>query len=154
MSTSIVTFHPQYGEAFARLNYEWIEKLFAVEPPDRRILDNPEVEIIGPGGEVFYAMDVDQVVGTVALKVEDATTFELTKMAVDVSQRGKGIGNLLLNAAIAHARAKGAERIVLSSHTSLVPAIAMYRDAGFVERDKNCAASCYSRCNIFLEKRL
>jgi GNAT superfamily N-acetyltransferase len=146
----VVTFHPRYRTDFARLNYAWITKLFAVEPPDQRILDNPEQEIIAHGGEVFFAIKDGKVVGTVALKSEAAATYELTKMAVDDSQRGNGYGKLLLDAAIAHARSKGAKHIVLSSHTSLTPALTMYRQAGFVDR-QNFADSGYSRCNIFMQ---
>jgi GNAT superfamily N-acetyltransferase len=152
MSASIVTFDSKYRADFARLNYAWITKLFAVEPPDQRILDNPEEEIIAHGGEVFFALNDGRVVGTVALKVEGEKTFELTKMAVDENQRGRGYGRLLLNAAIAFASAKGAKQIVLSSHTSLMPAITMYREAGFVDRQQH--NSCYSRCNIFMQKGL
>jgi ribosomal protein S18 acetylase RimI-like enzyme len=146
----VVTFHRQYRADFARLNYAWITKLFAVEPLDQRILDNPEQEIIAHGGEVFFAISGGKVVGTVALKVETATTFELTKMAVDESRRGSGYGKLLLDAAIAHAKSKAAKHIVLSSHTSLTPALTMYRQVGFVDR-QNSAESCYSRCNIFMQ---
>jgi len=149
----VITFHPQYRADFARLNYAWITKLFAVEPPDQRILDNPEQEIIAHGGEVFFAIKNGNVVGTVALKEETGTTYELTKMAVDESQRGSGYGKLLLDAAIAYARSKGAKFIVLSSHTSLTPALTMYRHAGFVDR-QSCAESCYSRCNIFMQLAL
>jgi ribosomal protein S18 acetylase RimI-like enzyme len=147
---TVVTFHPQYRADFARLNYAWITKLFAIEPQDRRILDNPEQEIIANGGEVFFAIKHGKVVGTVALKVENAITFELTKMAVDESQRGSGYGKLLLDAAIDYARAKGAKQVVLSSHTSLTPALTMYRQVGFADR-KNSADSCYSRCDIFMQ---
>jgi putative acetyltransferase len=152
MTVAVETFAPKYRADFARLNYAWIEKLFAVEPADRRILEDPESEIVRQGGEVFFALHNGRVVGTVALKVEDETTFELTKMAVGETQRGRGFGKMLLHAAIEHARRKGAKRLVLSSHTSLTTALAMYRAAGFVERADHC--SCYSRCNIFMEMHL
>jgi putative acetyltransferase len=152
-AATIVTFDVRYRTEFARLNYAWITQLFAVEPPDQRILDNPEGEIIAHGGEIFFAMKNDKVVGTVALKREDDMTFELTKMAVDESMRGQGCGKQLLDAALARARAVGAKRVVLSSHSSLVPAIRMYRSAGFVDR-QSCGESCYSRCNTFMQKDL
>jgi putative acetyltransferase len=148
----VVVFDARYRLDFARLNYAWILKHFSVEPADRRILDHPEVEIIAPGGQIFFAMLGEEVVGTVALKAEDDMTFELTKMAVDESRRGAGYGKLLLNAALNYARHQGAKRVVLSSHTSLVPAIKMYRGAGFIERQDH--DSCYSRCNIYMQKNL
>ena len=153
LACSIVTFDARYRAEFARLNYAWITQLFAVEPPDRRLLDHPESEIIAHGGEIFFALCEDKVVGTVALKREDDTTFELTKMAVDESMRGHGCGRLLLDAALEHARTQGAKRVVLSSHTSLIPAIAMYEKAGFIDRDAG-GESCYSRCNTFMQKDL
>ena len=37
----IVDFSDEWAADFARLNYEWIEKFFAVEQHDREILDDP-----------------------------------------------------------------------------------------------------------------
>ena len=148
-SCTIVTFEPRYRAEFARLNYAWIESLFEVEPVDRRILDHPEAEILASGGQVFFALSGDRVVGTVALKADDGDSFELTKMAVDLNERGRGYGKALLVAAREYARAKGARRLTLSSHTKLTAAIAMYRAAGFKERDD--ASSCYSRCNTYMQ---
>jgi putative acetyltransferase len=150
VSVTVTTFDPRFRSDFARLNYAWIEKLFAVEPIDRRVLENPEDELIAHGGEVFFAMQGGDVVGTVALKYLGEQTFELTKMAVDENQRGLGFGKALMRAALEFARKRGAKRVVLSSHTSLVPAISMYREAGFIERKD--ASSCYSRCNIYMQK--
>jgi putative acetyltransferase len=150
---SIVTFDPAFRIDFARLNYAWITELFAVEPVDEQVLENPETEILGHGGQVFFAIEDGCVAGTVALKRIDSDRFELTKMAVDATRRGKGYGKLLLDAALVYARERGAKRIELSSHTSLTPAIAMYRNAGFVERTGD-AASCYARCNIYMQKEL
>ena len=152
MAASIVTFHRKFADDFARLNYAWIEKFFAIEPVDERVLDNPEREIVEHGGQIFFVLEDDAVIGTVALKYIDEECFELTKMAVDEKFRGKGYGKNLLLTALDHARKLGAKRVVLSSNTSLVPAIAMYREAGFVER--NDANSCYTRCNIYMEKSL
>jgi GNAT superfamily N-acetyltransferase len=149
---AIVPFDTKYRQDFARLNYAWIEKYFVVEAIDRRILDHPEEELIATGGAVFFALLEANVVGTVALKRESSECFELTKMAVDEAWHGRGCGRRLLDAAIDHARKQKAKTIVLSSHSSLVAAINMYRSAGFVPR--STAESCYSRCNIYLQKDL
>lgn len=152
MSCKIVTFDVRYRADFARLNYAWITTLFAIEPLDQLILDNPESEIVAKGGEVFFALVNDKVVGTVALKFEDPTSFELTKMAVDETSRGLGCGRALLDAAIDHAGLRGAKYIVLSSHTKLTAAIDLYRKAGFIEQPEHCSG--YSRCNIFMRMAL
>lgn len=150
MTVTVSKFDARFRKDFARLNYAWIEKYFTVEPIDRLVLDNPEDELIAHGGEIFFAVNEGLVVGTVALKYVDAETFELTKMAVDERQRGCGFGKVLMDAALHHARMQGAKHVVLSSHTSLTPAIAMYRKAGFTERKDS--DSCYTRCNIYMQK--
>jgi len=38
----IVGFADEWAADFASLNYEWIEKYFAVEEHDREILDDPK----------------------------------------------------------------------------------------------------------------
>lgn len=148
----VTTYQARYRGDFARLNYAWIEKYFAIEDVDRRVLDDPEHEILAKGGEIFFLIVAGQVAGTVALKKEDEATFELTKMAVDEGLRGRGYGQVLLNAAAHYAKQSGMKRLVLSSHTSLTPAIAMYKKSGFVERSQG--SSCYSRCNIYMERQL
>ena len=54
-------------------------------------------------------------------------------MAVDDDYQGMGAGILLCNTAIEKAREMGAKKLVLYSHTSLAPAIGIYRKAGFEE---------------------
>jgi ribosomal protein S18 acetylase RimI-like enzyme len=75
----------------------------------------------------------NQAVGVVALKRISETIFEFTKMAVDETFQGKGIGEKLAIAAIAKAREKNATKIILYSNTKLVAAINLYRRLGFVE---------------------
>jgi ribosomal protein S18 acetylase RimI-like enzyme len=58
--------------------------------------------------------------------------YELAKMAVDPSCQGRGYANLLMESAIAWARAQGAHAITLLSNTKLVPAIKLYEKYGFV----------------------
>ena len=38
----VVEFEPRWRSDFARLNIEWIERWFSVEPADRELLDDPE----------------------------------------------------------------------------------------------------------------
>ena len=146
----IDTYKDEYQPAFAALNYAWIEKYFAVEPPDRLQLDHPRTHIVEPGGEVFLLFENGVARGACAMLKVDAVTFELTKMGVDPSAQGRGYAQRLMQAAIDFARRRGAERIVLRSHTSLRNAIAIYRKFGFIEsqlgRDEE-----YARCDIHME---
>jgi glutamate/tyrosine decarboxylase-like PLP-dependent enzyme/GNAT superfamily N-acetyltransferase len=148
-SVVIDTYKDEYQPAFAALNYAWIEKYFAVEPPDRLQLDDPRQQIVEPGGEVFVLFEDGVAKGACAMLKVDAVTFELTKMGVDPSAQGRGHAQRLMQAAIDFGRQRGAERIVLRSHTSLRNAIAIYRKFGFtvtqLGRDEE-----YARCDIHM----
>lgn len=142
----VVEYEERHRDAFRALNLAWITQYFAVEDSDRKALDNPEAGILENGGCILMAEDGDAILGCVALIREDADTFELAKMAVDPSARGRGIGALLGRAAIDRARSLGARRVELLSNKALVPAISLYRKLGFVEVP--LGAVDYRRANI------
>lgn len=50
---TIVYWDRKYRDDFVRLNREWIEKFFHLEPSDLKILGDPEGKIIRTGGEIF-----------------------------------------------------------------------------------------------------
>ena len=105
MSTvEVVEFESKYASDFARLNYEWIEKYFAVEKHDREILDDPQTWVIEPGGQIFMAIVDGRAAGTVALIPSDEGALELTKMAVSPDYQGRGLGDLLMQACVDHAQ--------------------------------------------------
>jgi len=68
---------------------------------------------------------------TVAMVVEGEGRFELAKMAVAPSAQGRGYGKRLLAHAIAFARSRGANSILIRSNTRLRTAVALYRSFGF-----------------------
>src|SRR2546421_11202685 len=109
----IISFAPEWAGDFARLNYEWIEKYFAVERHDREILDDPQKWVIEPGGEIFMAVTDGCGVGTVALVPSGERVLELTKMAVSPAYQGRGIGGMLMEAAIDYAKARGSRTVFL-----------------------------------------
>ncbi len=146
----VVAFRPELAKDFADLNYEWINRFFAVEEPDRRVLDNPDREIIARGGAIFFVLVDGAAAGTVALINEDEETFELAKMAVSGKYRGMKIGDLLIRTCIDHAKAVGKSRICLLSNTKLIPAIRLYRKFGFVETPLD-PETPYMRTNIAME---
>lgn len=147
---AITTFDPAHRDAFKQLNVAWLERYFKVEPLDEQVLGHPETEILEPGGEILFALLEDQVVGTVGLKVEDADTFELTKMAVDERWQGRGYGQRLLESALDLARALGRKRVILYSQTALRPAISLYRKNGFVESTEPLNRR-YARCDVKMQ---
>jgi len=146
----IVEFEPKFAAEFGQLNYEWIEKYFAVERHDREILDHPQEYVIERGGQIFMAVADGKAIGTVALIPAGEGVLELTKMSVAPDFRGRGIANLLMEASIEYARRTGVQTVFLESHRKLETAITLYRKFGFAETplDPN---SEYARADIRME---
>ena len=149
----LIPFDSKFANAFADLNYPWIEESYGVEPHDHEILDHPAESVIEPGGEIFFALAGDEAVGTVAMIRINENHFELAKMAVSPKSRGRGIGDKLMQACIDHGVKHGAESIILESNTKQEAAIRLYRRFGFVEipLDPN---SHFVRVNIRMELAL
>jgi DNA-binding MarR family transcriptional regulator/N-acetylglutamate synthase-like GNAT family acetyltransferase len=127
----IIGYKPQYKKHFKDLNYEWLKKYFKVEQTDERVLSDPNKYIIKPGGFILFAKYNGRIAGTAAVMKHSGSLFELTKMAVTASERGKYIGEKLAIKAIEKARAKGAKELILHTATKLKPAIALYEKLGF-----------------------
>ncbi len=149
----IIDFEPNYAKQFYDLNIEWLETHFYVEDFDREVLSKPQKYILDPGGHIFFARQGDSILGTVALMPHKSGSYELTKMAVHPSARGKKIGQLLMQHCIDFAKAQGESMLLLYSNTILENAIHIYRKFGFkevpVEPD-----SPYDRSNIKMELTL
>lgn len=150
VDVEIVEFQDRWAADFAALNYDWIEKYFAVERHDREILDDPQKWVMAPGGQIFMALLKGQAAGTVALIPAGDGVLELTKMAVSTEFQGRGIANHLMRASIDYAHKAGISTLFLESHRSLGPALSLYRKFGFVETpiDPN---SEYARADIRME---
>lgn len=130
---TIVEYVASHQADFERLNKNWIEKYFWMEPVDFEVLSNPEEHIIKKGGSIFMAHYENETVGAVALKFVEPGVYEFTKMAVDEKFQGLKIGKQLAEVAIEKAKEKKASKIILYSNTKLVPAITLYRKLGFRE---------------------
>jgi len=140
----------EYAPAFYDLNIEWLQTYFYVEEFDKEVLSKPQQYIIDPGGHIFYAKQGDAILGTVALMKENEKSFELTKMAVAPNQRGKKIGQKLMQYCIDFAKENNFDRLFLYSNTKLENAIYIYRKYGFIEVPVE-KDSPYNRSNIKME---
>lgn len=147
----IVEYESGHQRWFEKLNRQWIEQYFWIEPVDEEVLQYPEKNILAKGGAILMATSNGEVAGTVALKRVDSEMFEFTKMAVDEKYRGQKIGRALGQAAIKKAKELGAKKIILYSNTVLVPAIELYRKLGFSEVPVD---GPYKRSNIKMELKL
>lgn len=118
---------------FDRLNRWWLERWFTVEPLDEAYLTDPQGRIIDRGGEIFFALEGDQVVGCCAAIPHGSTAIELAKLGVDESAHGRGVGRQLCEAVLAFAQARG-RRCFLVTSSRLEAARRLYARLGFVER--------------------
>ena len=147
----IVEYAPRWRDDFARLNLEWLQRWFEVEPIDREVLSNPEVHILAGGGRVLFAVDGDdRAVGTVALRHEGGGVYELTKMAVEPVLRGTGVGRQLMLGALTAFRAAGGRELFLESSSKLAPALALYESVGFVHHPAPRPGSHYGRADVYM----
>ena len=133
MKIEIIDFQPKYQEDFKRLNVEWISKYFQLETPDLMQLDHPEDYILSKGGKIFLAITGDQVIGTITLKKDSDTVFELSKMAVSPHFQGRGTGRLLAEHLINEAKRSGCKLLYLESNKQLLAALNLYEKLGFSE---------------------
>lgn len=146
----IVPYRAELAAAFQKLNLDWIERLFAVEAADRKVLADPERSIIASGGQIFFALDGDAAVGTVAMIRIEAGRYELAKMAVASSHQKRGIGERLGAAGIDWARSAGAEMIFLQTNSRLGNSIRLYERLGF----RHAVAPDppdYARADVYME---
>jgi GNAT superfamily N-acetyltransferase len=150
---SVVPYRPEYRAAFERLNRDWIEQYFVVEEADREVFADPEGAIILGGGEIFFVVEGDEVLGTCALIPHEPGVFEIAKMAVSPSARGRGYGDLLMDATVEFARRAGAAKVIIVSNTVLTPAIQLYEKHGFVRVPLD-EHERFARANIRLERVL
>jgi|TARA_B000000475_G_scaffold262071_1_gene247293 GNAT superfamily N-acetyltransferase len=128
----IEPYDSKYQFDFEILNREWIEEYFEMEQEDLNILQNPEDYVIKKGGEVFFAILENRVVGTAAMVLTTVGVYELAKMAVNKDYQGMGIGRSLLQRSIKFALDENAREIFLITNDALKPALNLYHSSGFV----------------------
>jgi len=136
---------------FRDINAQWIESMYQMEQADRELLENPRARIIDQGGDIlFVAAEGLGVVGTCALRKTAEGQYELTKMGVLESARGRKAGEFLLKAVIARAERLGAKRLYLLSNRKSAAAVHLYEKLGFAH-DAGIMqefGARYERCNV------
>jgi ribosomal protein S18 acetylase RimI-like enzyme len=129
---AIVTYRDDHRADFERLNRAWLEALFTVEAEDVAIFSDPRGKILDGGGQIFFLVEGERVLGTVALHRVGPDELELCKLAVDPTVHRRGFGDRLVRRALAYARANGARRVTLLTSTRLEAALRLYTRHGFV----------------------
>lgn len=151
----IVDFAPRWRADFARLNLEWLQRWFVVEPVDHEVLHDPETHLLADGGRVLFALATDaagteRALGTVALRHEGGGVYELTKMAVAPEARGRGVGRRLMEASLEAFQAMDGRELFLESSSKLGPALRLYESVGFVHHPAPRPGSHYARADVYM----
>jgi putative acetyltransferase len=149
----VVTYREELRPAFEDLNRDWIESHFRLEDADRAIFADPRAAVLAPGGQIFFVTEGNAVLGTCAVLRHSGGEVEIAKMAVAATARGRGLGDLLMEASVDFARKTGARKVSIVSNTVLAPAISLYRKHGFIEVPL-ASDGRYQRANIRLEREL
>ncbi len=95
-------------------------------------LNDVESTYLASGGlfEVVESGD-GAIVGTAGLVIRTDGKAELRKMYLRKDFRGRGLGRILLERMLNHARAKGVRVVELETNSSLQSAVRLYRAYGF-----------------------
>ncbi|KEA63322.1 Transcriptional regulator, MarR family [Marinobacterium lacunae] len=148
----ILGWDSQLRDHFRDLNLAWLNRYFNGEltKQDEQALYNPEGHYLSRGGYIWFARAGGKIVGCCALARKDDQRFEISKMGVDKSCQGQGVGRRLMLTALSKARELGASEVYLESATLLERAINLYRNLGFRAVPHPDGQSSYPRSDIYM----
>ena len=150
-AVQIVDYRREHHEAFVRINREWLEKYGLLEAADESDLANPDDHYMRAGGAIFVAQRDGHVVGVCAIRPWESRCFEISKLGVAESARGRGIGRRLAQHAIDACRNRGASEVVLISNSQLASALRLYESLGFRYGTVPAAiAEHYTTADVFM----
>lgn len=87
-------------------------------------------EIVGPG-RWYVGAEVDGVLVGYAGVWFDGFDAQVMTIGTDTAHQGRGLGRLMLDALVGHAREVGAAVLLLEVRVGNEPALRLYRSAGF-----------------------
>ncbi|MBR6574691.1 MAG: GNAT family N-acetyltransferase [Clostridia bacterium] len=131
MGIVIVPWEDRFAGDFKDISVAWLEEFDLLEPIDLEMLDNPHRDILEPGGQIFFALEGDAVLGTCGMQPVEPGVYEVIKLGVRPEYRGRGAGKLLLESCLDWAGAQKARKVVLYSNSRLQSALRLYRRCGF-----------------------
>jgi putative acetyltransferase len=129
-AVDIVPFEPEHAAGFAALVAATLRE-FGFEPDAEldRDLDDPA----GTYAALWIAVAEGVVAGSVALRDLGGDVYELKRMYLRSTCRGRGVGKRLLATALHWARANRARVVRLDTTERMVAARSLYEAAGFVQ---------------------
>ena len=127
----IIEYEDKYQPDFKRLNLDYLDKYHLTESHDLSILDDPQGTVLQNDGFIWLAKSGEEIVGTVGIINEGYGTFELIKMCVAESWRGKGISKLLMETCLRKVKELDGRKLILFSNHQLQTALKLYKKYGF-----------------------
>ncbi|BBK37160.1 acetyltransferase GCN5 [Allostella sp. ATCC 35155] len=124
----------------------------ALYPPDSSYLIDPD-QLARPDVHFFVARIDGAAVGCGAVVVRPGGFAELKRIFVADAARGRGVGQRLIDALEAAARAEGTHTVQLETGPLSHPALALYRRNGYRERGP-FADYPDDPLSVFMEKRI
>lgn len=146
----IIPYTERYAQDFSRLNRDWLEGFGLLEDADAKHLNSPRESIIDKGGQIFFAVEGEVVLGTCAAILHCRDVVEVAKLAVVHSAKRHGIGRLLVQRVIDYARSVRARKVSLVSSTRLRSALRLYESMGFAHAPLPMQPG-YASADVYME---
>ena len=147
----IVEYTDALAPHFDTISREWVEDMFRLEPEDIAMIENPRSKVIDRGGIILFVEDPELgIIGTCALMPAEDGAFELTKMGVLKSARGRKAGDFLMKQILRRAREMKLRELFLLTNAKCGPAIRLYEKYGF-RHDEDIMRRYghrYERCDV------
>lgn len=144
-------YEPALAADFEAITREWVSTMFSLEENDLRIIRNPQELIIDRGGAILFVEAEDLgIIGTCALMPVEGASFELTKMGVLETARGRKAGEFLMQKVLQRARSLKMDELFLLTNRKCAAAIHLYEKFGFRHDDQIMQrfGARYQRCNV------
>lgn len=133
---NVIDYRPSLKHYFATLAEPWLLDLLGgeLEEEDKFTLYNPDKAYLEMGGFVFFAKYQDKIVGCVALKRLDESSFEFAKLFINPEYRNLGIATKLIERCITRCKENEAQELWLQTGKTMTKAHQLYAKLGFEDK--------------------
>lgn len=132
----VIDYKPSLKHHFIELVEPWLSGVLngTLEKEDEFTVYNPDQAYVLNGGFVFFAMQGDVCLGTVALKRLDENTFEFAKLFINPEARNLGIATKLIERCISRCKENRATELWLQTTMKMPEAHKLYYKFGFEDQ--------------------